>query len=999
MPNLGATGLATIRKNRHAVRGWLTIFKGSTIVQATVSATPSAYPVSSIDITVDSGSAANIERGTEIIVTSSTGNPKGRLRVRMSGTINSTTLAVAEVSQATVTLVAGDILYILNEHRIRPKFPAADETFAPDLLTYTDQNSAVPPLAISGGPVCQWVDFGETYATIDFDGSESYVVDPDGGSITHAWTFPAGSTPASSTSATPTGVQIPVGEHWIKHTVTAGGKAWSQFIPVRVHDEDNLPYEVLVDSLSGTLQEGWTASFNLFESLGQDVAPDGALVVFWVQEIMDQEIQSLGSKGRSTSKFVGWLKNDEATSSATDKRLKLTAISAMARLGEIYGASKVMLSDTAPADWSAIDDLGVKLAIIQILRWYTTLTEVCDLFFDITDYTYPRFYEQKNTPLEMARSLADGVDARIACDRNGRVEVQLRPELTPRADRNTITTTVTLSEQDILQLSIQRDHTIMVDMLECRGIRYDSDTPLFSRYPGKAPGEGTQNTVNDRLITANQTDLNKRCGLRGGWLDKVYVDLDGVKHIAPQLTLTLFGSYDVFDFYREWLILTLDDTTNWREVDLSAFRWMVQSITVEYLSGTATVTLQLQAETGAQNGVTHTPPAPPENQIPASNWTLPDFPPINSNVSFVVPTDNIVAVTEDGHLFQTTNFTASPPTWTDRDISASLSSTTVLAFAVDPRSPLYAGTGTNVNGWIVTDVGIDYVTNLFGATPSVANQYTFPSPTSSIGIGVDYTSEPGTYAIVIFAGPAPDNYRCAVFDGATWSDGESLDESTTFLGGYLGISIDPHSAGLTYVFRQPNRDLMFGSHGANWNYDDDPYVNISSGTTFGVFIYMPFALNPSRYIYYNNSSNGLQRGDLAHDTTLTITPVYLGDNYGLSSVGGRPTVSSPSGNANRLFCVGNKSNNTALFLADNALDPDGPTWTLADGPFGVGVGDFPRYRCCAATDPDGEGAYLWGEKNSLGGVRSAIGFWDGTQVLDKRGTTFSASVIIGIAGG
>lgn len=997
MPALTIDGL---RANRHSVRGYLSIFKGTTIVTATVSATPSAYPVSSLSMTISVGSSANIQRGAEVIITSAGGLYKGRLRVRASGTLNSTTLPIAEVSQASVTIVSGDILKVLSEHRIRPKFPKADETFDPDWLTYSDQNSAVPPMALSGGPVATFVDDGETYATLDFDGTDSYAADPDsGGSLTHAWTFPAGSTPTTSASATPTGVQIPVGEWWIKHTVTdaSNSKTWTQYVPVWVHDDDNPPQEVLVQSLSGTLADGWTATFEMFQVLDQDDAPDGCMVVFWVKEIIDQEEQSLGGKSRPQNKFVGWLRSDEATSSAQEYRLTLTAISAMARLGEIYGSSKVMLSDSTPTAWSDIEDLSVKLAILQILRWYTTLTEVCDVALDeFTDYTYPRFYLQKNTPLEAVRELADGVDARTACDRRGRIEVQLRPELTPRSVRNTIVTTLTLAERDIIAVTVRREHYKAVDLLEVRGIRYDADTPLFSRYPGNAPGEGSQNTVQDKLITANQSDLNKRAGLRGAFLDRIYIDTNGIANHAPQMQIVLFGSYDVFDFYREWIAINLDETSNWRGTDLDTFRWMLQSVQVEYLSGTATITLDLQAETGAPDGVTYIPPTPDAEQIPDYDPTMPSFPPIDTGQTWVRPTDNIVAVTDNGHLFSTTNFTNATPTWTDVNISASLQNTSVRNMAVDPRSPKYLGTGNEVNLWIVNDVGVDYVEDAFNATPTVSPVYTFPASSSVSGIDIDYTSEPGEYGIVIFKGAFPNQYRCAVYNGSSWTLGDELKDSTVIPSGFLGVSIDPHNAGLTYVFRNSSgRKLMYGSHGSGWNYDDDPFTNIRGEDAFGTFIYMPYALSPSRYIYYaytNSPDHFLYRGDLNTDTALNITPFIGSDIYAPTTLTGRFVVSSPSGNANRLMYCGDGTSGHGVFLTDNALDPDGPTWENIYTPT-----SNPSYLCCAMTDPDGDGAYLWGRAG--GGGRSGIGFWDGTTVLDKRGSTFTTARVVGIAGG
>lgn len=1003
MPALTIDGL---RANRHSLRGYLSIFKGTTIVTATVSATPSTYPVSSLSMTISIGSHTNIERGAEVIITSAGGLYKGRLRVRASGTLNSTTLPIAEVSQASVTIVSGDILKVLSEHRIRPKFPKADETFDPDWLTYSDQGSAVPPMALSGGPVAAFVDDGETYATLDFDGTASYAADPDsGGSLTHSWAFPAGSTPASSTSATPTGVEIPAGEWWIKHTVTdsSNTKTWTQYVPVWVHDDDNPPQEVIIQSLSGTLADGWTATFSMFESLDQDDAPDGCLVVFWVKEIIDQEEQSFGSKSHSQNKLVGWLRSDEATSNAQEYRLNLTAVSAMARLGEIYGSSKVMLSDSTPTAWSDIDDLSVKLAILQILRWYTTITEVCDVALgEFTNYTYPRFYLQKNTPLEAVRELADAVDARVACDRTGRIEVQLRPELTPRADRNTIATTLALADQDIISVTVRREHYKAVDLLEVRGIRYDADTPLFSRYPGNAPGEGSQNTVQDKLITANQSDLNKRAGLRGGFLDRVYIDTDGTANHAPQIQIVLFGSYDVFDFYREWIAINLDETSNWRGVNLDTFRWMLQSVQVEYIGGTATITLDLQAETGAPDGVTYIPPAPPVEMIPDYDWTMPSFPPIDTEQSWVRATDNIVAVTEDGHLFSTNNFTSAPPTWTDVDISGDLGGEDVLQFAVDPRSPTYQGTGSEVNGWIVTQDGVYYVEDLFSATPTVSLEYAFPlGANAAVGIDINYTSDPGNFGVVVY-GAAESNkkYRCATYDGAGWAEqAEPITDSNTSPGGKCAVSIDPHSGNDVYVFETDSK-LMVSSGASDFPYDAAPaWANIET-SGMGGFLYMPFAVNPARVVYYQGGGalGSLTRGFLnAGSSVMDITPTWEGDGFGVLS--GRYIVSSPSGNANLLMACGFGGGGTAALLSRDALDPAGPTWEPIYGPVsGPPSGTRLNFRRCAMIDPDGAGAYLWGEA-AHSSFKSAIGFWDGTEVLDKRGSTFTNQPVIAIAGG
>jgi hypothetical protein len=989
MPNLGPTTLGKLRKDRHALRGWLSIFKGTSVCSGTLTFTIVDYPTSNIIVSVTAGSIANIERGAEVIITDASNNYKGRLRIRRGGTISSTILPVAEVSQAQVTLVSGDKFSVLNEHRIRPVIPSADETFSPDQQTYTDQNKIIPPMAITGGPVCAWVDPGQTYATIDFDGSASYNVDPDGGSITHSWSFPGGGV---STSPTPTGVQIPVGEHWVKHTVTTNSRSWTQYVPVRVHNATNPPYEVLVESLTGTLQDGWSATFNMFESLGQDVAPDGALVVFWVEEIIDKTVQSFGSKGRSTSKFVGWLRSDTTTSNAAEKRLSLTAISSLARLGEIYGSSKAMIDSETPTSWSEIDELSVKTAIAEILRWYTTFTDVCDLAFDFTDYPYPRFPLQKTTPPEMVRELADAADSRITCDRNGRVEVQLRPELTPRTDRGAMTTTTTIAEQDVIDLTIQREHSAVVDLLECRGLT-QMGAPFFSRYPGMAPGEGSSNTINDKLIVISQSDLNTRCGLRGAFLDKVYINTSGIKNQAPSATLGLFGAYDVFDFYREWVAFNLDETTNWRETDLTAFRWMLQSVTIEYLNGTATVTLQLQAETGAPPGQTYTPPAPDPTTIPDYTPDLPYFPSVPGQQGYMPLTDNILAITIDGHLLATTNFTDTTPVWTDTDISADIAAD-VVVMRVDPRSPCYLGTGAALNAWVMSLDGIYYIEDAESGTPTVTNQFLFPATLSSwnrAGLDIDYTNDAGRFGTCVFKNGVNDQgWSTEMFDGATWNAGSQFEDSPIDMGFY-NVTIDPHLNHRVYTLggsaiHFPAITVYVGD-GSPGDPDEDYFSSPTNG--FGVYIssmYFQYAINPSRYLWGSRDDGGGASRLIAID--ILSKTMYGGVGATIYDVPpvrkSAFVISSPSSNANKLMYAADFLGHGSIQYTENALDFYNIHWTT------IGL-DVAAWNGCAMVDPDGDGAYLFGF--------GAIYFWTGgTTILDKSGTGFTASDIIGIAG-
>mgnify|MGYP000414197735 CR=1 FL=1 len=127
---------------------------------------------------------------------------------------------------------------------------------------------------------------------------------------------------------------------------------------------------------------------------------------------------------------------------ADGDQLEFEVISPLARLAQLPGFSKVLISEESPDTWNEVRGLTVKRAIIQLLRHYTNALHLFDLHFNgFADADYSAFYLQKSTPYEQVIELADSRDARLTCDRAGRLEVARRLELTPLADRAAITTT------------------------------------------------------------------------------------------------------------------------------------------------------------------------------------------------------------------------------------------------------------------------------------------------------------------------------------------------------------------------------------------------------------------------------------------------------------------------------------------------------------------------------------------------------------------------------
>lgn len=617
MPNL-TSNLTNIRAGGHRVQGYVSVALGQTVATGTLTATPSD-DYSTIAYTLSTGSLGVNDIDATIDFYSSGGTFKGSSRISREQTPTATSLAIRDTGSQHLKLVTGDTFTVRDERRIMPRLPSEDDTFSPDNEAYTDQTSSIAPICNSGGAIATWVDTGQTYATLNFYGDESYTVDEDSsGTLTHSWVFPSGSTPSTSTAANPTGVQIPVGTWNVRHTVTdtSNSKTATQHVPVCVHNTANPPMKVNVEAISGAVGVGWRMDFSPLNNETVTLAsiPDNATIIFWVEESNG----SYGSyyTGRSHVKFVGWLDADNCSENASDKTVTFSAIDAIGRMKKINGFGQVFLSDATPANWQEIEGLSVKRAFLHLLRNFTTATSVCDTLYTLDDLTYPAFFIQKKSPLSQLREIVDSLDGVFTSDRRGILQVYLDLDLVPLADRSSVITTLTLQSKDIIDIEIEREHPEAIDQLDIEGIVHNSDTPLFARYPANPNTGGISDKI-DRLIITDQTSLNERGGRRGAKIERRFIDVNNINHNAFKVSLTLRGSYDVFDLYKEYVGLSY---TNFRGVDLSAFSYVIDNIAIDYVDGTAETSLDLHVATNGNAASTYTPPTP---DVPADVVVVP----------------------------------------------------------------------------------------------------------------------------------------------------------------------------------------------------------------------------------------------------------------------------------------------------------------------------------------------------------------------------------------
>ena len=433
MPDM-SSNQAALRASGHVARIYMSVYRGAEVFRATVDAT-AIDQAKTLTVTAVSGSASNVKAGFRVDVYSSGGAYKGRTRIRYAGTISATSLPIREHSQGVAQIVSGDTVIVYADVRLSDKLVTATESFAPDDITYSDQGSNPPPIACSGGAWAGW----DTMLPVPFTGSASDWVDPDSdGPLTHAWTFPAGLTADATNVADVNVTAADAGEYLVTHVVTDAdnSKATTQYVPLIVHDANNPPCEVVVEDISGDLENGHTFSVRVFEDALLTDIPDGAFCILWMEQTINGSVQAFGTKsaGRSHILGVGYIRREEGSFSADDGEETLTfeVISPMARLSELIGYSKVMTSSATPDVWSTLKSLSTERAFRQLWQFYTNGTEAgFDLVTDsnYVNYTYPTYYIQKSNPLAQMREVIEGTDARLTCDRTGRFSVHTKPEL------------------------------------------------------------------------------------------------------------------------------------------------------------------------------------------------------------------------------------------------------------------------------------------------------------------------------------------------------------------------------------------------------------------------------------------------------------------------------------------------------------------------------------------------------------------------------------------
>ncbi len=527
---------------------------------------------------------------------------------------------------------------------------------------------------------------------------------------------------------------------------------------------------------------------------------------------------------------------------------------------------------------------------------------------------------------------------------------------------------ITLSNADWTDahgLLFPDEKTEAVGLVQANGSVYGAGvtTPIASTAHA---GYGVGRITMPFQYTSRQQQLNDLAGRH----------LARLNNPRPVVTLRLLGNLDAVEpGWCEPVAIT-GAGDNGRGLALTDARFLVTKISIAHSNQRGvppkTITWTLEATTSGDSGVTLDVPNKVTSTTPAPKVTRGKL-----KKTLLSPgTGTIAALNDDGYVYITRNFSAQTPTWTRYAISGMTG--LLLDFVPDPFSPLYLGTGTQVNGWLVTENQIGHLADIFGASPAYTVQKTFGTAITAYDGQRLIETERSTqnFVVVVSYYPSAGTKAIVTSDGSTWGTETTLTTGHPF--SYLspGLAVSGKAANVAYAGAASGSSFQgYQYSGGSWSAISSPNI---SGTGLPGWIHVPWHDNDNSLVYYGAATTEPSADKLyrASGTTRTdITPTAGGNSYTCRYP---RSIDTCAINRQRVVLCGyndptGPNNHNAVFAS---LD-GGDHWSVIYGPITTTSSDYLSVRC-AGDDEDV--FYLFGPG---GHIAYSADF--GATLQDKRG--------------
>jgi hypothetical protein len=554
--------LTLLRADGQWTKLYLATPQYNTIYTARLDVVPTSTDlVSQIAFDTGSGTLSNVKPGMTLYVGTSAGAyDLGMCWIRKDPVAG--TFYIGLTSE--IDWQADCYLTVVDDFDLQPKHAVIDAGALKMNVdvAYSDQHTNFHPVPVLGPHAVAWLDG----ATVDvgFTASSSWV---HGSTISgYSWSAPGASATSGLTTATPTITYNAPGFYRVFCTVTAAnGKTTTGVRHVFVYDRgDNQPATVfqLAQCVGDYDTGGWMFDLTMEAEASLSEIRDRSLVVLFAEDWYgfppNQTQQSIGPiAGRENIVCVGRIVGESIRWDRETGLVHFTVQGAHHWLNKIKAFPiELLFATNTPDSWSVIPSMTVDRILWHILYWHSTVIETMD-FYRTGD---TRLAPDGRTLASMIWSqLIDIAQSRMLAapgvDRFGRLIVQIDPQMIPEADRSSIPTVMTLTDDDWQEgIDLQRVTVEDVSMITLSSqLTNDSGatSTLYSLSPGHVPRRYGEPFPLDRLLAASQSQSNSLAGLALGWHANPF----------PDVPVVLLQNNRMFDMWpHEFAALTVTDT-------------------------------------------------------------------------------------------------------------------------------------------------------------------------------------------------------------------------------------------------------------------------------------------------------------------------------------------------------------------------------------------------------------------------------------------------------
>ena len=508
--------------------------------------------------------------------------------------------------------------------------------------------------------------------------------------------------------------------------------------------------------------------FEVFGATDTSVIPEGSAICYWEDATFggdDADPAPDGYRGQ----FLGWATRDATLFKLYRSRYSLD-VAGMAGWLDRFGsfAQTLVNPGHTPTQWHEMQQLTLDKAAHYALRSYSNALTLVNFYSSGVSDEAQSIDLGKRSLWGQIADVVRGYYGVVGCDTLGGLWLRRQYVYLNSAERVGFTPVITLSNADWTDergLTVTQEKSEAVGLVEANGSRFDGTTtiPLASKAHGQY---GVGRVSAPFQFVSQQDQLNSRSGHH----------LARLNNPRPSVTLKLLGNLDVVEPAWSEPIAISGAGDNVRNLALSGDQFMVTRVSVEHSNEAGkppkTIMWTLEGVTAGDAALTSDVPAPVIKPP-----TPPRVRPGRVKKGLISPgTGTIAAPNDDGYVYITRNFSAVTPTWTRYPISGMTGY--LMDFVPDPFSPLYLGTGSTVNGWLVTENEIGHLADIFGASPTYTVQHTFATV---IGVYdgqrvIETERSTQNFVVVVSYYPGAGTKAIVTTDGSSWGTETTLEQ-------------------------------------------------------------------------------------------------------------------------------------------------------------------------------------------------------------------------------